>query len=291
MDKSKKPTKLKKEKKEKPITRKKVKIEQDTPSHLSHGQKEFKEPKIKLSRDSIAVILVLAFFSSIVIYYIAYQPKSKLDLLIEKTSSELAIKEVEFDNTQEKNLDDINYIKHKLHFMVKKDQYARESLVKSVLKNKNNSVEDDEKNREKIRNFIRTVDRKNSKDLEEILYKYGWIRISLFGQKADNDAWILVQHADDNPLLQHRVLFMLEQLYQEGETNKQNYALLYDKIAVKYLDYDIKQKFGTQGQLDDNRFQIFNYLGTQEELNSRREEFGFESIGEYIDSINSRFSN
>ncbi len=89
------------------------------------------------------------------------------------------------------------------------------------------------------------IDSSNTLALKELLKTYAWIKISEFGVEADDNAWLLVQHADLDVPFQKQVLSILEKLYPIGETNPRNYAYLYDRVARAE---NRPQRFGTQGQ-------------------------------------------
>lgn len=80
--------------------------------------------------------------------------------------------------------------------------------------------------------------------LKRLLEHHGWFTVSTFGKQADVHAWLLTQHADSDIAFQKRVLTMLESLVERGDTDPQNYAYLYDRIA---MHEDRPQRFGTQG--------------------------------------------
>jgi hypothetical protein len=87
--------------------------------------------------------------------------------------------------------------------------------------------------------------RTNADELEELLVRQGWFTIGSFGPEADHDAWLIVQHADSHPELQLQVLDLLGVLAEQGETAPENFAHLYDRVAV---NADRPQRFGTQGR-------------------------------------------
>ena len=53
------------------------------------------------------------------------------------------------------------------------------------------------------------IDIENTKELKKLLKIYKWFTISAFGLKADNEAWLLVQHADTNLNFQKSILKLL----------------------------------------------------------------------------------
>ncbi|NRA67002.1 MAG: hypothetical protein HRU19_21110 [Pseudobacteriovorax sp.] len=97
---------------------------------------------------------------------------------------------------------------------------------------------------------FRAVDTLNTARLKQILSEIGWFSISRFGEKADKQAWLIVQHADHDPSFQRKIIRRLEQLLKQKDTNPSNFAYLYDRIAASWNDLSKQkpQRFGTQGR-------------------------------------------
>lgn len=93
------------------------------------------------------------------------------------------------------------------------------------------------------------IDAKNTKMLRAIVAKHGWPTISTFGKKASHQAWLLAQHADHDPEFQAEVLSLMWPLLKNQEIAPNNYAYLYDRLAVKAKQ---QQFYGTQGYNDGN---------------------------------------
>jgi hypothetical protein len=89
------------------------------------------------------------------------------------------------------------------------------------------------------------VDLDNTAWLKAGLARRGWPTISRDGKDADNQAFLLVQHADMDPVWQAQVLAQLTDLAPKGETNVKNYAYLFDRVAMKHGG---PQRYGTQGR-------------------------------------------
>lgn len=89
----------------------------------------------------------------------------------------------------------------------------------------------------------------NTTDLKELLKIYDWFKITEFGKKTDIQAWLIVQHADQDHEFQENILKILEQLYPVYETSPSNYAYLHDRVASSFNDpSEMKpQRYGTQG--------------------------------------------
>lgn len=89
------------------------------------------------------------------------------------------------------------------------------------------------------------IDTDNTAALKELLKARDWFKISEFGAEGDENAWLLVQHADRDVPFQKRVLSVLARLYPLGETSAHNYAFLHDRVAAAEKR---PQRYGTQGR-------------------------------------------
>jgi hypothetical protein len=90
---------------------------------------------------------------------------------------------------------------------------------------------------------VRQMDHKHYPELVPIAEKYGWPAVSLVGKRAAHDYWLLVQHQDDHPAFQQRVLKVMERARDAGEASKVDYAYLYDRVMTNEGQ---PQHWGTQ---------------------------------------------
>jgi hypothetical protein len=115
--------------------------------------------------------------------------------------------------------------------------------------------------------------------VKKIIEIHGWTVLSKFGKQTDQQMWLLVQHADHDPLFQAAIAFLLEQLVPLNETDNKNFAYLYDRVAVKFQRLGLKQRYGTQV---DSSLELFPFEGTEQELDQRRAQVDLEPISEYL---------
>jgi len=94
----------------------------------------------------------------------------------------------------------------------------------------------------RIKEKYRDVDRKNTKQIKEIIKQIGWPTISKVGKKASSNAWLLVQHADHDPYFQEKCLKLMKKLPQK-EIDTRNIAYLEDRVRVNTNRLQI---YGTQ---------------------------------------------
>lgn len=94
-------------------------------------------------------------------------------------------------------------------------------------------------------------DEANTLWLKDIVAKQGWPRISAVGEKAAGEAWLLVQHADHDPVFQFQALRLMEPLVAERDVSPRNYAYLYDRVMLKLAG---TQRYGTQFMCVDGKW-------------------------------------
>lgn len=143
-----------------------------------------------------------------------------------------------------------------------------------------------DRNNHDMQNFTFEMDQLHTQMIKKMVMIHGWIKISTFGAPADNQAWLLVQHADHDQAFQAECLHLLSDLYQKDETNPKNYAYLYDRVALQSELLGMKQKYGTQYRItDDGTISLRPHDGTIEEMNLLRSEVGLCPIQEYFELI------
>ena len=74
------------------------------------------------------------------------------------------------------------------------------------------------------------VGKRNTARMKEIVATFGWPTISKYGEQAAHAAWLLVQHADEDPQFQEKVLALMKDLPEE--VSKQDVAYLEDRVRV-----------------------------------------------------------
>jgi hypothetical protein len=171
------------------------------------------------------------------------------------------------------SIQDKDEIKKMLSEMVEQDQEIRNKLMQL-----GESPE--------LFQRMEQLSKEHVQTLKHILSDYEWITISEFDQKADRNAWLLVQHADNDVDFQKEILQKLERLYPLGETSSQNFAYLYDRVAH---NENRPQRYGTQGHIIEGQWEpheIEDFIN----LESRRTSMGMVSFQEYSDKIKQVYS-
>lgn len=87
------------------------------------------------------------------------------------------------------------------------------------------------------------VDWDNSRWAKHVIETQGWTGVLKAGHKTTSRMWLLVQHADIDPVFQVRALHQIEPLARSGQMPKPAFALLTDRVMLKTSG---KQYYGSQ---------------------------------------------
>ena len=192
---------------------------------------------------------------------------------IKSFSEKISIEQEQFPNGDYKNITYVQDIIKKMYLL---DQEVRTTFLTKDLENP------------LVQNIMSSMDKFHTIKMKEILTQHnGWITISKFGEEADKQAWLLVQHADHDPFFQAGCAFILANLQEKGETSKQNYAYLYDRAAI---GFEMKQRYGTQFIIIDDKIELAPYEGSIAELNQRRKSMGLNTIEQHFEILKKIYS-
>ena len=176
----------------------------------------------------------------------------------------------------------IEWVKLKLKHMFDTDQYMRRFGMRIPYEHNYTS---DEKNyfNSQFKDRFAGLDAKNTGDIKELLKIYDWFRISIFGKIGDNQGWLIVQHADNDPDFQKEVLKILGPLYKVNETKPSNYAYLFDRVAASWSDPKKRmlQRYGTQGGCTGPGTWEPIPIEDPSNIDKRRVEVGLEPMSDY----------
>lgn len=122
------------------------------------------------------------------------------------------------------------------------------------------------------------VDANNRKWLAGVIAQQGWPGRSLVGDRGANTAWLIAQHADDDPEFQRSCLSLLRRAREEGEAAAADLAYLEDRVRTAAGE---PQVYGTQGRPDDEGCWRPSPIEDADRVDERRRVVGLESLDDY----------
>lgn len=130
----------------------------------------------------------------------------------------------------------------------------------------------------------RRIDAENTDRLRRILSEHGWPGRSLVGEP--HDAWLIAQHADQDPAFQREALDVLTDAVARGEARPREFAYLTDRVRV---NEGREQVFGTQMRPDENGMPVPQPIEDPERVEERRADVGLEPFDQYLRGFVRRF--
>ena len=125
---------------------------------------------------------------------------------------------------------------------------------------------------------ILAVDGRHLLRMKEIVDQYGWPGKSLVGEDGSHAAWLLVQHATQDPGFMDHCRGLMDRAVKYGEASPKDYAFLVDRVR---LQRGKMQLYGTQFITDRQGRLILQPLKDPEEVDERRSKMGMEPLAEY----------
>lgn len=120
-------------------------------------------------------------------------------------------------------------------------------------------------------------DKQNRIWLKGVVQKHGWPGKSVVGTNGAKNAWLLVQHADQDRDLQQECLTKMEEL-PKGEVSPKDIAYLTDRVLN---GTGKKQKYGTQALLKNGKLILYP-IEDEEHVDERRKAIGLGPLAEYV---------
>jgi hypothetical protein len=164
---------------------------------------------------------------------------------------------------------------------VKTDQDARKAMI-AIMQKLN--ISNDAKLKAKTPDLFKRVediDRQNVAWMKEVVEDKGWPGRSLVGKSGAHDAWLLVQHADEDKPFQKKCLKLMAAMLPNGEVDKTDYAYLVDRVLV---GEGKKQLYGTQTKLVKGDC-IPDPVEDEANLDKRRKEMGMMPMAKYLEMV------
>lgn len=114
--------------------------------------------------------------------------------------------------------------------------------------------------------------------VKSLISRGRWPLRSRDGEAATHDAFLIVQHADDDPGFQKHVLDLLGPVVARGEFPGNTYAALFDRVA---LAEGRPQRYGTQFESGEGQCMTTSPIENPEDVDRRRAEVGLKPLAEY----------
>lgn len=128
-------------------------------------------------------------------------------------------------------------------------------------------------------------DLENQYELKRLLPKTGWFDRTEMGDKAMYGAFLVIQHATNDPTLMHDGLARMAPLVGTGQIDDANYALLFDRLQIQD---GRPQRYGTQMKCEAGKW-VLDRLEAPEKVAEYREKVGLTpSLESYVASFTSR---
>jgi hypothetical protein len=135
---------------------------------------------------------------------------------------------------------------------------------------------------------MKELHEKNAKILNNILDTIGYPTIDKVGIKANEAAWLVIQHSIGQPELMKKCAALLKSAVRENKAGPQNLAYLTDRIAV----FEEKlQLYGTQFDWDENGNLSPNPYDNLTKVNERRKSIGLNTLEEQTELIRIQAKN
>lgn len=129
------------------------------------------------------------------------------------------------------------------------------------------------------------IHNKNAHELDEIIDTIGYPTIDKVGKEASEAAWLIIQHAIEQPNFLRKCLKLLENAVSKNKANPINLAYLTDRIAVSE---NKTQLYGTQFDWDKNGELSPNLFDDLIKVNERRKSIGLNTLEEQTELIRKR---
>ena len=168
---------------------------------------------------------------------------------------------------------------------VAKDQKVRMELIQWMQKQPAGSLDKLTRANDPRLEAMRKIDAENTAWLKEQVEKSGWLGKSLVGQDGAHSAWLLLQHADQDPAFQKKCLKLM-QAAPAGEVAAADIAYLTDRVMLKESN---QQLYGTQVESKNGKW-IPRKLKDPEHVDMLRKEMGLPPMAEYLKLVEQMYS-
>lgn len=151
----------------------------------------------------------------------------------------------------------------------------------------NGNLDSNEFSQEEIIQNMRAADSSSHLAIIQIIEEYGYPGFNIVGEEGSGNFWLLVQHQDNHPETQRKVLALMKVEVEKDNADKQDFAYLTDRVAV---NADEPQVYGTQMRLNPDKTSFIpKKVMDRDGLNERRASIGMGTIEEYIELMNTQY--
>jgi pimeloyl-ACP methyl ester carboxylesterase len=165
---------------------------------------------------------------------------------------------------------------------VEQDQQARFQMIEAMKPKADGSVEIPSD----LLQAVRKIDQENTAWLKAQVDEHRWLGKSLVGVEGAHNAWLIVQHADEDRAFQRRCLELMNDI-GGNEVSAIDLAYLTDRI----LSAEGKpQRFGTQTTVVDGEYTPGD-VEDPENLDQRRAELGLPSMADYLEQVKAMYGD
>ena len=119
----------------------------------------------------------------------------------------------------------------------------------------------------------------NCKRIQALVADYGYLGYDKLGRQASDDFWLIVQHCDEHPEFQRKILKMMKPEVEKGNASGQKYAYLTDRVRVNAGE---PQLYGTQVITKEDMWIVPKPLLDSASVDIRRKEVGLEPLKDYL---------
>jgi hypothetical protein len=124
---------------------------------------------------------------------------------------------------------------------------------------------------------MQELDARDTAWLKGVVDQHGWPGKSLVGTEGAQEAWPLVQHADQDRAFQKRYLKLLAEVVMKGEASPDHLAYLTDRVRAADQE---KQVYGTQFHEVGGKMEPYP-IEDEADVDKRRKEVGLPPLAEY----------
>jgi hypothetical protein len=128
------------------------------------------------------------------------------------------------------------------------------------------------------------VDHENTAWMKELVTRHGWPTFAAVGEEGAANAWLLVQHADQDVDFQEQCLELLRATVEQGQASRTHLAYLEDRVA---MHRGRPQRYGTQFVNESGGLKPYR-LEDPARVDQWRAEVGLGTLAEYEELLRSQ---